>query len=150
MNVVFIVAVIAAGIYFSDKEFDDNVNFSIGKIKFNLKDSAASLFTKLHFSVEGKINNPTNLSVTVNGITATVYFKGKAIANLNQNEQFNVAPNNSTSILSDVAVNTLNVFTSIDQAKQMISSKQVELNIIGKINLNSGVLSINKQVKVEL
>lgn len=148
MNVVLIAAVIAGAYYFNAMQFKRDVKFSVGRVKFDLKKSASKIFTKLYFTVEAKIENPTNFSVTVTGIDAAIYYREKMIAVVNRNEQFLINSNKTISVLADVEVTTLNVFSSMQQAKEMLETKQVELEIIGSLKLISGVLSINERVKV--
>lgn len=148
MNVVLIAAVIAGAYYFNAMQFKREVKFSVGRVKFDLKKSASKFFSKLYFAVEAKIENPTDFSVTVTGIEAAIYYREKNIATVNRNEQFLIDRNKTISVLADVEVNTLDVFSSMQQAKEMLEAKLVELEITGRVNLTSGVLSINERVKV--
>lgn len=139
----------AAGLYFYSqfKQFASGMAAKIGGVKFNLKESQKSLFTKIVLDVNINVSNPSRVQGIIQGAKIDALLGNRIVAVVNQTGNIPVAPSTTTTIPVQVAINTLAIVPAISNLIAIIGKGIAQTLIIkGELKTNFGVVSINEKI----
>lgn len=147
-----ILAGIAAAAYIfyrNFKNFSQTYTATLGKIRFNKAETQRNAFLKAVFNVDLLVNNPSNLSGSIQAVKLNITMNNKLLATVNQTMKISLPANNQTLVPINVGISTLNIFGNITEAIQSITNKRpLQFEISGAVLTNYGTINIQEIANV--
>lgn len=126
------------------QNFTKTYRAGVGRIKFNLKDTQRSLFTKAFFDIQIIVTNPSNFTGIVRAVKLDVLVNNRVLGTVNQSLQVNIEKQGQTVVPISVGLNTLSLFSNISEAIKSIGAKKpIELRVVGTVLTNYGAINID-------
>lgn len=123
----------------------------VSKISLDWPSTRNSLFTRLYLNMAVTVTNPSPIQVTVASAKASVSYQGKTLATVTKGDQFTIAPSANSIITVSMGIDTLNVFTNIQDAITQLTSKQpIYLSCAAQFNLPAGTVNVNQNLNISL
>jgi hypothetical protein len=134
--------------YSEFQKFSKSFSLKISKIGFDLPRSLNDSFKNIWLNVTITVNNPTELSQSLDKIILAASYNGKIVGSLETATVVQLKTGENIYILP-VRLDTLKLFSSVAEAVTAIQSKQgVSLNLDGTAKLGSYTIPIKQTVKV--
>lgn len=149
MNVLLMaIAGFALWQYSEFKKFQESVKVKISKIGFDFNRSLSDGFKNLYLNVTLTVNNSTELNQVLKSIDLKASYNGKVIGAVRSETVLTLKTGDNVYSIP-VAINTFNVFNSIQSAITAFKNKTgISLNISGSVMVGSYGLPINENLKV--
>lgn len=131
-------------VYRNWQNFTKTYRAGIGRIKFNLKETQRSLYTKAYFDIQIIVTNPSNFTGIVKAVKLDVLINNKVLGTVNQSLQVNIEKQAQTVVPISVGINTLSLFTNISEAiKALGAKKPINVRVVGTVLTNYGAINID-------
>lgn len=131
-------------VYRNWQNFSKTYRAAVGRIKFNLKDTQRSLFTKAFFDIQIIVTNPSGFTGIVRAVKLDVLVNNRLLGTVNQSLQVNIEKQGQTVVPISVGLNTLSLFSNVSEAIKAIGAKKpIELRVVGTVLTNYGAINID-------
>lgn len=125
--------------------FTQTFTATVGKIKFNARQTQANAFLRAIFNVDIIVNNPSNFAGTIQAVKLNVILNDKVLGQVNQSVKISVPAQNKTILPVEIGVSTLNLYSNLSEAIKSLSEKKpLNFKIVGTVLTNYGTININE------
>jgi LEA14-like dessication related protein len=145
--ILFVVAAYAVYQYFANSRgFGKNLSIKFKNIGFDLENTKKSLFAKIYTNLHLELINPTKFEAKITSLNLKFYFDGREVGKVEKLGTLNISPESFGNIDVSAALNTLTLFSNIQNAIQhFINKKPIELTIKGIVNSSAGSINIDQK-----
>ena len=118
--------------------------------KFDYQRSLLTGFTNIFFKIRFDVVNPTAFAGTLQSGALTIYYKDIPIAHIIINDKINILPSGKTTVEMPVSLKSIDVIKNAPDFYQVFKNGTLEFVLKGKLNFNSGTVTINKTYPIQL
>lgn len=149
MDLLIIGIIAGLGWYFTEfKKFTDQYPIKIKAFSIDPKKSGQFLFLKLICRITLQINNPSKFVATLSKLQLSAWYQNKLVGTIIKNDPITLQAGNMNYNF-EIALNTLNLFGSVNNAIQAIKNKSgVSLQLKGFGEVGKATITINEEVKL--
>jgi LEA14-like dessication related protein len=144
---------VAAGVgyYQSLRQTVQSLTAKVANFHFDYKNTQSSVFTRIYFTIDVLVNNPTLNPITVTGISFSIFYKGASIATANKNEPVIINPQSTTTFKVSVFASVFSLFKTVQDAINSLSSGvNLDLDLVGGVTVPAGVIKLDQKVSVRI
>lgn len=144
---LLVFAGIAAYLYFQKqkKKFVSGYRVTVKDLGFDFKKFTESLFTKLWFPVKLRVENPSDINITIQGVDVTVYSNNQKLGTGRINDSAVVKAKGATDIKFTVGIPVISGVTLVKQIIERIKNgNSVSFDVKGEMDLNVGLVTFAK------
>jgi len=135
------------------KKFLETMSFTFSDIRLDAKPTLASGLTKVFLKIKVAIKNSSSFQGKLLNMHLDIYYQGKLISTINQNESVQFNPLSTTTALIPVTLSTVNAAgTLVTIIKNLIedSTNTPELTFKGYADVTAGRMVVNEKRKLSL
>lgn len=134
--------------YLEYEKFKSTYSLKIAKVGFDFTRSLNDSFKNLYVNVTVAVNNPSQLTQSLSSLKLTANYNSKVVGSFQNVTAINLKNGENIYVLP-IALNTLGLFTSVQQALAAFKAKQpINVNIAGSATIGGYEIPINQTVKV--
>lgn len=129
-------------------KFKDTYALKIVKAGLDFTRSLNDSFKSIYVNVTISVNNPTQLQQSLSSLALAANYNGKTVGSFQTSTVISLK-NGENIYVIPVALNTLNLFTSVQAALTAFKAKQpINLTLVGSAKIGDYSIPINSTVKV--